>query len=137
MAGEPGRSPRITLIDAEDDLRLEAFELDDLQAAYARSMSPAGSVSSTGREKLPYGGKEPFVMALTNLVNQKAGLAWTSFSHTGVPVPVSASGVDAASFNGFYDNTGLHDRIVAAMGLDAPKAGGLAANRGGGAQGRP
>ncbi len=136
MAGEPGGSPRTRRSAAEDDMRLNAFELEGLKAAYARSMSP-GSVPSGGREKLPYGGKEPFVAALINLVNQKAGLAWTSSSHTGVPVPVSASGVDAASFNGLYDNTGLHDRIIAAMGLDAPKAGGRAANRGGGAQGRP
>ena len=135
-AGEPGGSPRIKRFAAEDDMRLEAFELEDLEAAYARSMS-SGSVSSEGREKQLYGGKEPLVVALINLVNQRAGLAWTSSSHTGEPVPVSAVGADAQSFNGFYDNTALHDRIVAAMGLEASSAGGRAANRGGVAQSRP
>jgi alkaline phosphatase len=101
-------------------MHLKDFELEDLKIAYARSM--AGDVKAEGRDYLLYGGYEPFSVTLTHLLNQKAGLAWTSYSHTGVPVLTSATGVKAESFNGFYDNTDLFTKIVEAMGLKAAVA---------------
>jgi alkaline phosphatase len=50
-------------------------------------------------------------------LNQKAGLAWTSYAHTGVPVPVSAIGAGEEMFNGYYDNTDVFSKIANAMGL--------------------
>ncbi len=46
-------------------------------------------------------------MTLTHLLNNKAGIGWTSYSHTGVPVAVFAQGTGAELFNGYYDNTGI------------------------------
>ena len=56
-------------------------------------------------------------VTLTHLLNQKAGLAWTSYSHTGVPVLTSAMGAGAESFAGFYDNTDVAWRTMSVMGL--------------------
>lgn len=102
------------------DMHLKAFELEDLKGAFARSM--AGQTEAQGRDYLLYGGYEPFSVTLTHLLNQKAGLAWTSYSHTGVPVLTSAMGAGADSFKGFYDNTDMFAKFVEAMGLSAKVA---------------
>ena len=52
-----------------------------------------------------------------NLLNQKSGIAWTTYSHTGVPVLTSAGGVGAGRFGGFYDNTDIFTRMAEALGL--------------------
>jgi alkaline phosphatase len=67
-----------------------------------------------GREGSPVGHDHVNVQK-THILNHKAGLGWTSFSHTGVPVTTSAIGLGAESFNGYYDNTDVAKKIVAAM----------------------
>jgi len=56
-------------------------------------------------------------VTLTHILNNKAGIGWTSYSHTGVPVPVYATGVGAELFNGAYDNTEIYYKLVAVTGL--------------------
>ena len=103
------------------DMYLKDFELADLEAAFKRSMAPE-KAKAEGRDYLLYGNYEPFTVTLTHLLNQKAGLAWTSYSHTGVPVLTSAMGAGSARFNGFYDNTDVCTKIIEAMGLSAKVA---------------
>jgi alkaline phosphatase len=121
MARMEGDAAYAKTVGSRYDLYLKAFELEDLKAAFARSM---GSVkaASEGRDYLLYGGYEPFSVTLTHLLNQKAGLAWTSYSHTGVPVLTSATGAGSEMFNGFYDNTDICAKIIKAMGLSAKVA---------------
>ena len=52
--------------------------------------------------------------------NNKAGLGWTSYSHTAVPVSTSAMGVGAEIFSGYYDNTDVALKIMSVMGI-APR----------------
>ncbi len=61
---------------------------------------------------LLYGGYDPFVVTLTHILNNKAGLAWTSYKHTALPVPVFALGIGAHQFGGYYDNTDIAKRIM-------------------------
>ena len=49
--------------------------------------------------------------------NKKTGLAWTSYDHTGIPVPVYAIGAGSELFGGKYDNTDIPKRICQAMGV--------------------
>jgi len=56
---------------------------------------------------------------LRNILNQKAGLGWTSYSHTGVPVTTSAHGLGADIFNGYYDNTEAALKVMSVMGIEA------------------
>lgn len=53
-----------------------------------------------------------FTNTLFNMVNSKAGIGWTSGSHTGIPVPVYAIGADAGIFSGLNDNTDLPKKIL-------------------------
>jgi alkaline phosphatase len=66
---------------------------------------------------LMYGGYEPFSIKLTTILNQKSGIAWTSYSHTGVPVQTSALGVGAESFNGYYDQTDIFSKMMTIAGF--------------------
>lgn len=50
------------------------------------------------------------------IMSEKAGMGWTTLSHTGVAVPVRAIGAGAETFNGYYDNTDIPRKIMAASG---------------------
>jgi alkaline phosphatase len=52
-------------------------------------------------------------------LNNKAGLGWTSYKHTGVPVTTSAMGKGAEIFNGYYDNTAVALKIMSIMGIES------------------
>ncbi len=55
--------------------------------------------------------------ALAKIESERAKIGWTSFAHTGVPVPVYAVGKDSQLFKGFYDNTGIYTRVLEAAGV--------------------
>jgi alkaline phosphatase len=95
----------------EGNLVLKDFEIEALQEAFIQSMSGV-KVQSNTADYLLYGGYDPFTVQITHIINQKAGLAWTSYSHTGVPVPVSAAGAGSANFSGYYDNTGVGKKLL-------------------------
>jgi alkaline phosphatase len=101
----------------EGNLVLKGYELQALRDAYIQSL--AGVKINTGTaDYVLYGGYDPFTVQITHIVNQKAGLGWTTYSHTGVPVPISAIGVGSENFNGFYDNTDIGKKIMAIMGFE-------------------
>ena len=47
-----------------------------------------------------------------NILNNKSGISFTSYSHTGLPVAVLADGVNADEFNGYYDNTEIFNKMA-------------------------
>ncbi len=55
--------------------------------------------------------------ALSKIESTRAKIGWTSYAHTGVPVPVYAVGNDSQLFKGFYDNTGIYTRVLESTGL--------------------
>ncbi len=59
-----------------------------------------------------YGTYEPLTITITHILNAKAGLGWTSNSHTGLPVPVFALGAGQEEFKGFYDNTEIYKKMA-------------------------
>ena len=42
-----------------------------------------------------YGTYEPLSVTITHIINNKSGISFTSYSHTGLPVAVLAHGVNA------------------------------------------
>lgn len=65
-----------------------------------------------------YGDYDPLTMAAIKVLNQKAGVGWTSFSHTASQVPIYAIGVGQDLFAGQMDNTDIPKRIAKAMGIE-------------------
>lgn len=88
-----------------------------IQRSFVRSMK--GDVERVAQEdiKLLYGGYEPLTVTLTHLANQMAGIGWTTYSHTGIPVPTFALGRSQNLFNGYYDNTDIFRKLTAIMGI--------------------
>ncbi|WP_409422317.1 alkaline phosphatase [Pseudaeromonas sp. ZJS20] len=52
-----------------------------------------------------WGGYDPAAIAVAHVISERANIYWTTYAHTGVQVPLSAIGEDAARFGGFKDNT--------------------------------
>ncbi|MDE6100470.1 MAG: alkaline phosphatase [Paramuribaculum sp.] len=53
-----------------------------------------------------------FSIALFDLLNNKAGIYWTSDTHTGNLVPVYAVGIGKEAFSAFNDNTSIPEKIM-------------------------
>jgi len=103
----------------QDQMVLLPFQAAILEKAFSDIMAGKTEKSDNPETALLYGGYEPLAVAITHLLNNKAGLGWTSYSHTGVPVATSALGVGAVTFNGYYDNTDVAKKVMAVMGLPA------------------
>lgn len=97
-------------------MHLKEFELAAVKDAFVRSMQEQKEKSGSEMDYRAYGGYEPLAVALTHILGNKAGIGWTSYSHTGVPVVTSAMGPGAEAFAGYYDNTDLAKKLMSAMG---------------------
>ena len=103
--------------EAGQNLSLTEADVAALKAAYTLSMQPEDTRTLTDSDELLYGGYEPLSMAVSHIANNKAGLSYTSYSHTGLPVPVYATGAGAEQFSGMYDDTDLFTKTMSVMGL--------------------
>jgi len=97
---------------------LNAFQKKKLEEAFDKSI--AGYDKNDPENKLLYGGYEAIAVTITHILNEVASVGWTSYSHTGVPVPVFAIGPDSRRFAGFYDNTDIAKQMAKAMGIWQP-----------------
>ena len=98
---------------------LNDYQKEKLEDAYDKSMVGAND-NKDDENKLLYGGYEPIIVTITHILNERASIGWTSYSHTGVPVPVFAVGADSGRFAGFYDNTDIAKQMAKAMGIWKP-----------------
>ena len=95
---------------------LNDYQKEKLEDAYDKSL--CGSNDNLDAENsLLYGYYEPIIVTITHILNENASIGWTSYSHTGVPVPVFAQGRGARLFSGFYDNTDIAKKLARAMGF--------------------
>ena len=101
----------------KDRLVLADFEAAQLKEAFGRFKAGDDEKSKNTETVILYGGYNPLTVKCTHLLNQKAGLGWTSYTHTGVPVATMARGVGADTFNGYYDNTDIALKVMAVMGI--------------------
>ena len=90
---------------------LSEYELSKLEAAYEISMMPKSERKLTDADYILYGGYEPLSVTVTHLLNNKSGIGWTSYSHTGIPTAVFARGLGSGMFSGSYDNTDIFVKL--------------------------
>lgn len=90
---------------------LSEYEIKRLKTAYEISLKDKNTISKTEKKAL-YGTYEPLTVTVTHILNNKVGLDWTSYSHTGIPVPVFALGQGQYEFSGYYDNTDIPAKIM-------------------------
>lgn len=92
---------------------LTASEEAKIKAAYEKSMIAKDNRTQDENEYVMYGTYEPFTVTLTHTLNNKSGIAFSSYSHTGLPVAMMAKGVGQDLFAGYYDNTNVFDKLKA------------------------
>jgi alkaline phosphatase len=104
-----GENPGMTLTNYETGL---------LKDAFAMSMTdPAKRPVKDDTYYMSYGTYEPLTVTITHILNRKAGIGWTTYSHTGVPVATFANGIGQELFNGYYDNTDIFYKMKNIMKL--------------------
>ena len=99
----------VGLGDESKGLALNAYEKQELEVAYKKSFYSINR--DIPSEYILYGSHDPFMIAASHMLSRKVGIGWATFSHTAIPVPVRAFGVGAENFSGFYDNTGIYERL--------------------------
>lgn len=108
---------------ARNALVLTDYEVEELKNAYALTFTgytqnEEGEPVQTQQEYVTYGTYTPFSVTVTHLLNNKSGINFGSYAHTGLPAAVFAQGVGAEIFAGAYDNTDIHDKLCTLLGLE-------------------
>ena len=101
--------------DKSDRLVLTDYEVQRLRTAYELAMTDFNSKNYTQEQYVLYGTYNPFSVTVTHILNNKAGVDFTSYSHTGLPVAVFADGAGADAFTGYYDNTDIYNKLAAML----------------------
>ena len=99
-----------------------AINVDELSDEYDRMLKrafeqtiSASNDSDKNLIKREYGNHEPVAVTAVAIINEMAGIGWSSFSHTGSQVPVYALGVGQEKFSGQMDNTDIPKRIASVI----------------------
>ena len=98
-------------------LNISEYQRNQIDIAFRRSMDQPVDAPQEGWSVF-HSGYEPLTIKLTHVMNQTAGIGWTSYSHTATPVLNFAMGVHHDFFNGYYDNTEIFFMLARAMGIN-------------------
>lgn len=94
-------------------LEMTEYEYNLLKKAYDTTMSRTGEETEYGQEEyIAYGSYEPLTVTITHILNNKSGVNFGSYAHTGLPVEVLVCGVGEESFEGYYDNTDVYNKMA-------------------------
>ncbi|MGM0603046.1 MAG: alkaline phosphatase [Bacillota bacterium] len=121
---EKTNSENAELKDLEDEIEkyfgLSSWserEKELLEKAFARSIYGEEEKANDEETYILYGGYEPLTVTLTHILNNRAGVSWGSYKHTGVPAPIYALGQGYDLFDGYYDNTDIFNKLIQAINL--------------------
>lgn len=98
-------------------LVLTEYELSKLKAAYDATMNRTGEEKASQEEYVLYGTYDPLTVTITHILNNKSGINFSSYAHTGLPVEVLAQGVGSTLFEGYYDNTDIYNNLAKLTGV--------------------
>ena len=98
-------------------LVMTQYEYDKLKAAYETTMSRTGEEEIGQEEYVLYGSYEPLTVTITHILNNKSGINFASYAHTGLPVAVFAKGNGQELFEGYYDNTEIYTKMATLLGV--------------------
>ena len=95
------------------------YEYGLLKGAYETTMSRTGEEEEFAQDEyIRYGSYEPLTVTITHILNNKSGVNFGSYAHTGLPVEVLVKGTGSDSFDGYYDNTDIYNRLAALLGVE-------------------
>jgi alkaline phosphatase len=94
-----------------------AVKIDEKDQLLLKRAWDASMSSGSKEVEILYGSMQQFLFTALQLLNEKAGVGWTTDSHTGLPVVIHASGVNENDFGGILDNTDVPKLMEKAMGI--------------------
>lgn len=109
----------LTLIDTlcfNNSISFTEEEIGKLKLAYDYTISGISHYNPNELYEI-YGGYHAIVSAVINIINTRAGIGFTTWSHTASPVPVIAIGTGSELFDNYFDNTEISSKIWDAMGM--------------------
>lgn len=89
-------------------------ELANLKLVFNKSMYGL----SQEEMDLTYSDSDPITALLIKMMSAKSGLGWTTYSHTGINVPVYAIGPGSELFSGMIDNTDIPKYLEILLGIE-------------------
>lgn len=105
--------------EGDGTLAMTEYEYQKLKEAYETTMSRTGDEEEFGQEEYEkYGSYEPLTVTITHILNNKSGVNFGSYAHTGLPVEVLVKGAGSESFDGYYDNTDIYNKLAALTGVE-------------------
>ena len=110
-AGDPEAKAALGLV-------LRPSEFDALKRAWKMSLLDEEARIADPEVRSLYGTYNPISVECTHVHNRKAGMAWMTYGHTGIPVPVSAVGAGQEIFGGYYDNTDVARKLMSLIGAE-------------------
>lgn len=90
-------------------------EQKQLEAAFKMSMTEKSKRPKDDETYRLYGNIDPLASVLNHMLAARAGIGFTTYSHTGVTIPVYAVGVGAEAFSGSYEDTEVFHRLKALL----------------------
>ncbi|MCD7854387.1 MAG: alkaline phosphatase [Clostridiales bacterium] len=104
--------------DNDGTLVMTEYEYGKLKAAYEETLSRTGDEEEFEQQEYElYGSYEPLTVTVNHILNNKSGVSFSSYAHTGLPVEVLVKGVGAEDFQGFYDNTDIYKKMAQLTGV--------------------
>lgn len=76
------------------------------------------SIKKLKSEEKSHGDYEIDYSYPTQLISEKAGVGWTTYSHTGINIPIYAIGPGAEMFSGVIDNTDIPQIMMKQLGVE-------------------
>ena len=107
--------------ESSDDgsLVMTQYEYEKLKEAYDTTMTRTGEEEEFAQDEyVKYGSYEPLTVTITHILNNKSGVNFGSYAHTGLPVEVLAQGAGQEKFEGYYDNTEIYDKLAELTGVE-------------------
>lgn len=101
--------------DSSEDMQLTDYEIKELKQALQDDCNSSYDQRRLDMAKeCAYGPYNPVAIVASRILAHKAGIGWTTYSHTALPCPARAIGVGAECFYGAYDNTDLPKKVLKA-----------------------
>ncbi len=76
------------------------------------------SIQTSEKGKTMYSDFPPISETIVKMVSEKSGVGWTTYSHTGINVPIYAIGPGAEKFSGVIDNTEIPEIMMQLLGIE-------------------
>ncbi|OGV56071.1 MAG: hypothetical protein A2017_15160 [Lentisphaerae bacterium GWF2_44_16] len=96
---------------------IKSPDIERIRQAYNYFIGSSSKDARPAEIKKMYGEKNPVVHVCSEIIDEKAGVKWSTSKHTGTKVKTTAIGKGAENFSGEMDNTEISARMAKVLGL--------------------